>query len=102
MRFPIVGVNFRPADAREIVADLEIGEIVRLVRDPQNEYDPNAIPVHARDVHFVGFVPKGFAAQIADQMDEIHAADPDHLFQARVVERISRRDVVIEFEFDGN
>lgn len=64
----LVGVNFRPAEAKEIVDALEIGDMCELVRDPANPYDSNAVQVHFNDT-FIGFIPKVDNAEIANHLD---------------------------------
>jgi hypothetical protein len=63
------GVNFRPAETKEIVRALEIDDELRLERDPENSYDANAIKVLNDDGEFLGFVEKDVAAEIADRLD---------------------------------
>lgn len=53
----MVGATFRPAEAKEIVRSLSIGDRVKLVADPHNEYDTTAVACHYDDVH-IGFIPK--------------------------------------------
>lgn len=53
----MVGATFRPAEAKEIVRALHIGNRVQLVADPSNEYDTTAVAVYSDDVH-IGFIPK--------------------------------------------
>lgn len=54
---PMVGATFRPAEAKEIVRGLHIGNRVQLQADPDNEYDSTAVAVYSDDVH-IGFIPK--------------------------------------------
>lgn len=76
MRFltALMGVNFRPAEVREIVKSGAIEQMpLHLERDPHNEYDANAIKVIASDTeedHFVGFVAKEVAEEIAPLLDQ--------------------------------
>lgn len=44
---PIRGNNFRPGCCREVFKALEVGERVYLVREPTNEFDPNAIRIYS-------------------------------------------------------
>lgn len=53
----MVGATFRPAEAKEIVRGLYIGNRVQLVADPNNAYDTTAVAVYSDDVH-IGFIPK--------------------------------------------
>lgn len=57
MQFKLVGARFRPADAQLTLLDIEPGEPVRLVAEPTNAFDPNAIAVYIREEH-VGYVPR--------------------------------------------
>lgn len=53
--------------------DESVGPAVLLVRNPENEYDANAIEVHVpilRRRQFVGHVPKDLAARWAPMMDD--------------------------------
>jgi hypothetical protein len=61
---PVAGVSFRP----EAVADATFDPGVRLVlvREPQNEHDPNAIGVwNAERTLQAGYVPRETAADLA-------------------------------------
>jgi hypothetical protein len=89
----LVGVNFRPAEAREIVANLVPGDELSLERDPFNQYDDNAIKVlwteqvlvddpdnpeeepdertfANGETHFIGFIERSMAADIGPWIDE--------------------------------
>lgn len=86
MRFSaaLMGVNFRPAEVREFVKDSETFESypLTLEREPDNQYDANAIRVIAdvgypehRDTQFVGFVAKEVAEELAPLLDSGYAVD---------------------------
>lgn len=51
----LVGANFRPAEARDLVKELEIGDTVELRGDFDNPYDSNAVAVYIDDQH-CGFI----------------------------------------------
>lgn len=53
----MVGATFRPAEAKDIVRGLTIGDRVQLAPDPNNEYDNKAVAVYSDDVH-IGFIPR--------------------------------------------
>ena len=53
----MVGATFHPAEAKEIVRGLSIGDEVQLRADPDNEYDSTAVACYYDDVH-IGFIPK--------------------------------------------
>jgi hypothetical protein len=57
LQLTMVGAAFRPAEAKEIVRALTIGDKVQLRADPNNEYDTTAVAVYHDDVH-IGFIPK--------------------------------------------
>jgi hypothetical protein len=82
----LVGVNFRPAEAREVVANLVPGDELTLERDPFNQYDENAIKVIFTELipvddlggrsfangesHFIGFIERSIALNLAGWIDE--------------------------------
>jgi hypothetical protein len=82
----LVGVNFRPAEAREVVANLVPGDELSLERDSFNQYDENAIKVlwtelipvddlggrsYANgETHFIGFIERSMAADIGQWIDK--------------------------------
>lgn len=64
----IAGVNYRPG-ARDKLASMIDGEALRLVRQPENPYDKNAVAVYDGGVH-LGYVPAVDAVTIAKAMDQ--------------------------------
>jgi hypothetical protein len=66
--FPIVGMKHRGPEAESLVRELKSGDQVRLVRDPQNQVDRNAVMVMVGVLH-VGFIPAAMAARLAPGMD---------------------------------
>jgi len=66
---PIVGTHFRGSEAKRIVNDLVVGEIsFDLIREPENEYDFNAVAVYYDDIH-IGYIAATHNRQIADHLD---------------------------------
>lgn len=80
----IVGSGFYPG-APATVAALRPGDRVRIVREPQNPYDPNALAVYStaqgrvppgkrmEDLPLLtklGHLPRGFAAEVAPLVDQ--------------------------------
>jgi hypothetical protein len=51
------------------VSGLSRGDVVRLVRDPNNQHDANAVRVEAQDGSVIGHVPKEIAASLARDLD---------------------------------
>jgi hypothetical protein len=66
--FALAGLSFRPASAKAAVAELEVGAEVFLERDPENQYDYNAVKVLVGE-EFVGFVPKVDNQELASHLD---------------------------------
>ncbi len=63
----IVGMKFH-AGSHDKLLETEDGSPVTLVRDPQNEYDPNAIRCEI-DGQICGFVPASQAKRLAEDID---------------------------------
>lgn len=71
----LTGVSFRPAEAKEAVKRLSIGDELGLERDPNNQYDSNAVKVVTLDTEdeegqFIGFIPAADNTEIAAHLDE--------------------------------
>ncbi len=66
---PLRGNHFRDIDAKIAWAEAQPGDQLQLERDPDNEYDPNAIRVVNNDGVWLGFIPKEVAAWLARDMD---------------------------------
>lgn len=62
------GMNFRPEEARQIAFNLQSEDKVKLVREPSNPHDENAIAVMVQGNH-IGYVAKEIAALAASEMD---------------------------------
>ena len=75
----VVGVTYEGRQA--IVAQLEVGEELFLVREPFNAYDPNAIRVERNNKQQVGYIDRYLAAQISSNLDEL-----EYNLPAQVVE----------------
>lgn len=59
----LVGVSF----CAEAVSHLEVGQEVRVVPEPQNEYDKNALRVMLSDGAAVGYIPAALAERVAHE-----------------------------------
>lgn len=97
MDLTLVGASFRPKDAKEVLASLTEGDIVQLIREPDNKYDPNAIQIHYEDI-FIGYVAKHEAAEISDSIDEILRDDPSTTFRAKITAKPSRWSAVLSYD----
>lgn len=65
------GNNFRPIEAKAIANELAEGDVLTLMREPGNQFDPNAIMVldPNTEIH-LGYVAKEVAQELAPLMDE--------------------------------
>ena len=63
----VVGVSFNNRQA--VVAQLKVGEVVCLVRDPLNPFDSNAIMVIRQNGQQIGFLNRDLAAMLSERMD---------------------------------
>lgn len=66
----MVGANFRSREAKAVTRHLYKGQALKLERDAENAYDPNAIQVvEPESGEFIGFIPKELAAELAPLID---------------------------------
>jgi hypothetical protein len=63
---PLAG--FKYYDGKEFWDELKVGDALRLVREPANPHDANAIRVEWKD-RMLGYVPRRENAHLARQMD---------------------------------
>ena len=80
---PLAG--FKYYDGRDVWNELRVGEALRLVREPANPHDPNAIRVEWNG-RMLGYVPRRDNSHLARQMDQGAAID------ARITELKSLRN----------
>lgn len=69
----VAGISKRNPDRtyrQLIAAKLREGDPIRLARNPQNQYDANAIEIFTQDNEQIGFVPAERAEELAPQMDK--------------------------------
>jgi hypothetical protein len=68
----VVGVSFPNSDGtsrQKIIKKLLEGEKIFLKREPENEYDPNAIKVLTEDKKQIGYIQKELARLLAPRFD---------------------------------
>lgn len=67
-RYPVVGMKFLES-AYKIINTLQDGAIVKLVREPINQYDANAVAVYV-DGAQIGYIAKEKSAVLAEFIDQ--------------------------------
>lgn len=68
----VVGVTFNNEDGtsrQQILETVNSGDILKLVREPGNVYDINAIKVDTEDGRQIGYIGKQYAEILAPMMD---------------------------------
>ena len=63
----VVGVTYE--NRQTVVAQLEVGDEVYLVREPSNAFDPNAIMVVRQNGQQVGYLNRELAARLSSRLD---------------------------------
>ena len=65
--FFIAGVQHHPG-MKEVIKDLEVGNTLDLVKDPENKFDPNAVRIE-HEGNMLGFVPMKFSSEVVGILD---------------------------------
>jgi len=63
----VVGVSFEKRQS--VVACLQLGEKVLLIREPENRFDPNAVKVIRQDGRQFGYLDRYLAAELVVTLD---------------------------------
>jgi phosphoserine phosphatase len=63
----VAGSNY--VDWETLYADLEVGEVLPLKREPENEYDANAIMVLDKERNKLGYIPAYANKGLAERLD---------------------------------
>jgi len=69
----IAGVSFE--GRQELLKSLHIGQLVRLVREPQNQHDPNAIKITIEDGLSIGYINRNLARKISPILDNMNVKE---------------------------
>ena len=64
----VAGIQYRE-NIDTILAGLDIGDVLTMVREPHNEYDKRAIALCDASDNLVGYVPRGNGQVLANLMD---------------------------------
>lgn len=83
--FMVAGVAYE-GRAGTVETYAYVGHPVFLLRDPGNEYDPNAIKIILRQGYVIGFAPRASAAALAPLLDKgcKHAAHLTKILKGRI------------------
>ena len=65
----VVGAFYRGAEAVEATAALQPGDTLSVKREPENEYDQNAVAVYLGSIH-IGYIERGQAAWLSPWLDQ--------------------------------
>lgn len=68
--FKVAGVSFE--GRQQHLARVSVGDPARIIPEPENSHDPNALAVHIavdNEVLHCGYVPRELAAEIAPMLD---------------------------------
>lgn len=65
----VVGIAYRPAEAKEFASALMPGDILTIEREPENPHDENAIRVMGGGMH-IGYIERQQAVWISGHIDE--------------------------------
>ena len=104
--FNVVGVTFLNDDGssrQSIISNCKRDDEIRLVREPENKFDKNAIAIFHK-LGQVGYVAKDFAKQMAPDMDygysyegviaNVTGGNDDYVYGLDVVVKITGMDAV--------
>ena len=67
MKTTVVGTKYRGPAAVAALARLRSGDRLRLVREPGNPHDPDAVAVYSGTTH-IGYIPRGINRDVADRI----------------------------------
>jgi tricorn protease-like protein len=95
MILTLVGVSHRTLEEKLLVKDLAEGDEVFLIRDPENEYDSNAIKVIDADNNHLGFITSKEAKELAPLLDD--DARNDETYRATIFSKRTPLSAQIEF-----
>ncbi|HVY07395.1 MAG TPA: HIRAN domain-containing protein [Burkholderiales bacterium] len=88
---PLAGFQFH--EGRQLWNQLKVGDVLTLVREPDNAYDARAVRVDWNG-HKLGYVPKAENEAVARQMDR------GNKLEARIVRLNKSRDPWKRVEFE--
>jgi hypothetical protein len=88
---PLAGFQFH--EGKALWSEMKVGDVLTLVREPDNSYDARAVRVDWQG-HKLGYVPKRENEAVARQMDR------GNKLEARIVRLTKHRDPWKRVEFE--
>jgi hypothetical protein len=88
---PVAGFQFH--EGKQLWDQLQVGAVLRLVREPDNPHDPRAVRVEWNG-HLLGYVPRAENDAVARQLDR------GNKLEARIVRLTKHRDPWKRIEFE--
>jgi hypothetical protein len=98
MILTLVGVSHLTLEEKLLVKDLAERDEVFLLRDPENEYDSNAIKVIDADNNHLGFIASKEAKELAPLIDDDDARS-DETYRATIFSKRTPLSAQIEFNY---
>ncbi|MFL6580534.1 MAG: HIRAN domain-containing protein [Burkholderiales bacterium] len=88
---PVAGFQFH--EGKQLWNELKVGDVLMLVREPDNPHDARAVRVHWNG-HLLGYVPRAQNDAVARQLDR------GNKLEARIVRLTKHRDPWKRIEFE--
>jgi hypothetical protein len=84
-KFFLHGIRWVPAAALDRIAKLCVGDVLKLMPDPQNDFDPNAVAVRTdSDRTLIGYIPRYLAYDVWELLNSCEVG-----FMKLFVERVN-------------
>jgi hypothetical protein len=80
---PLAGFQYH--EAKAVWDDMEVGDLLSLVREPQNPHDPRAVRVEWQG-RMIGYVPRAENEAVSRQLDQ------GNRLEARITRLMKHRD----------
>lgn len=94
----VAGYQYHEGMKRSVEAALDVGQELHLVREPNNQYDGNAIAVKTASGHMLGYLPRDvneIPATLCDQDIKIRAEITALHLMAPTWERLAIRSYMV-------
>lgn len=75
-RVVVAGIEYRKEQARSVLKELNEGDTVELIPEPENSYDSHAVKVCVKGIH-VGYIPRYLSKEVFDNFNGINSVVVD-------------------------